>query len=98
MTIILSLGRCIEASAAQPVLSLRVATGPLVLLWWEIDDGVLIEKSRRHKLESANDAGLDRMILRSGQMVQAKAVPNDKVAVRYGAILGGPRRKPIIAS
>jgi hypothetical protein len=81
----------------KPLVNLRLATGPLVVLWWEIDGGVLIEESRRHKLESANDAGLDRMILRSGQMVQAKAVPHDNVAVRYWAILGGPRRKPIIA-
>ena len=77
---------------------LSMATGPLVVLWWKINDRVLIEKARWHKFETARDARLDWMILRSGQMVQAKAMPHDKVAIRYWAILCGPRRKAIIAS
>ena len=41
----------------------------------QVDDRILVEETRGHQLEAANDARLHGMILRPRQVVQPEAVP-----------------------
>jgi hypothetical protein len=71
----LTLGSLARRAPASRSLRRAGAAACLVPQPRQVDDRILIEEACGHELEPTLDAGLDGVILRSRQMVQAEAVP-----------------------
>ena len=65
---------------------------------WNIESWILVEEAGGVKRKTGRDHRLDREILGAGNMVQAKAVPDDDIGIDQRTICGSPGGQPVAAS